>query len=270
MNIKDLILYASGIVLLLTGCEKEIDFDYIDIEPLTVIEANLTPEGIVVAITETTPMAEPMNQLPLTDATVTLADLDKRTAITLQTDSTGNYVDSTPGIAGHRYRLSVERNGNTHEAETVMFAATDIVSAELNWISMPYDEVAVFQGQSLDDSSTHGDCYWVKLYRNGKIYKWGEIDDRGATDGLVTYFTFTSRKDTDQEDDEDVLYDGDILTFTVSPVTREMHSYLEALSNDSNGPAMFTGPRCLGYFMASSPTSVSIIFHPDEIPSFQK
>ena len=39
--------------------------------------------------------------------------------------------------------------------------------------------------------------------------------------------------------------------------------------NDSNGPAMFSGDKCLGYFMATSPVSESIAFHPDEIPEFK-
>lgn len=260
-------LAALGLTAL-TACEKEIDFDYIDIEPLTVIEAELTPEGSVVAITRTTPMDEPMNRTRLTDATVTLTDLDTDSIITLTPDADGNYVDPTPGTVGHRYRLSVERAGALHQAETIMFGPVEIIGAAFNWIAMPYDDVAVFQAQFLDNPSATGDCYWAKIFRNGKIYQWGEMDDRGAVGGVATFFTMTSRKNTDEEDDDTVLYDGDTVTFTVCPITRAMHGYLEALASDSNGPAMFTGPRCLGYFVASSPTSTTIVFHPDEIPMF--
>ncbi|MDE6229964.1 MAG: DUF4249 domain-containing protein [Muribaculaceae bacterium] len=266
---KALRIYLAALGLTaLTACEKEIDFDYIDIEPLTVIEAELTPEGSVVAITLTTPMDEPMNRTRLTDATVTLTDLDADTTISLIPDADGNYVDPTPGAVGHRYRLSVERRGAVHEAETEMFGPAEIIGAEFNWIAMPYDDVAVFQAQFRDNPSTTGNCYWTKIFRNGKIYQWGEMDDRGAIGGVATYFTLTSRKNTDEEDDDTVLFDGDTVTVTVCPITRAMHAYLEALANDSNGPAMFTGPRCLGYFMASSPTSATVVFHPDEIPTF--
>jgi hypothetical protein len=48
-----------------------------------------------------------------------------------------------------------------------------------------------------------------------------------------------------------------------------MHDYLEALQNDSNGPAMFSGDKCLGYFVATSPVSASIVFRPDEIPEYK-
>ncbi len=221
-------------LLLLASCEKELDFKYHDIEPLTVIEAELTPDGVKVAITSTTPMDEPMDRTHLTDAVVTLTDLTDGSVYGLHTDSEGFYTDLTPGVAGHDYRLTVERAGCRYEATATMYPPTEIESLEFNWIKMPYDQVAVFQGRFYDDEATEGDCYWIKLYRNEKIYQWGEMDDRSAADGINTFITMTTRKDTDEEDDDTVLFDGDVLTCTVLPVSRAMHDYLEALQNDSN------------------------------------
>ena len=256
-------------LLLFASCEKELDFKYHDIDPLTVIEAELTSEGARVGITLTTPMDEPMDRTCLTDATVTLTDLTAGTTLTLAADTEGYFTDPTPGIAGHEYRLTVERAGGIYQAETVMYPPTEITSLEFNWISMPYDQVAVLQAQYLDNPADIGECYWVKLYRNGEIYSWQEQDDRTAKDGVNTFFTMTSRRDTDEEDDDEVLFDGDVMTFTVTPISRSMHDYLEALQNDSNGPALFSGPRVLGYFLASTPVSRSITFHPDEIPEYK-
>ena len=75
----------------------------------------------------------------------------------------------------------------------------------------------------------------------------------------------TTRRDTEQEDEESALYDGDEITVSICRISRPMHDYLEALQNDSNGPAMFEGDFCLGYFMATSPVSETIVFHPDQI-----
>lgn len=253
---------------MMTSCEKVIDLDYLDIEPLTVIEGELTSKGAQIAITMTTPMDEPMDRSRLTDATVTISDLNDGIDYELAADADGFFTDPTPGIPGHRYRLTVERLGNTYSMETIMYPATEIISAEFNWISMPYDKVAVFQAQYLDNPADTGDCYWVKLYRNGKIYSWQEQDDRTAFDGVNTFFTMTSRMDTDEEEDDEVLFDGDVMTVTVTPISREMHDYLEALQHDSNGPFLFSGPRVLGYFLASDPTSRSVTFHPDQIPEY--
>ena len=263
------IIPAMCMMLLFVSCEKELDFKYHDIDPLTVIEAQLTPGGAKVAITYTTPMDQPMDRTHLTDAVVTLTDLTDGTVYNLHTDAEGLFVDPTPGIIGHDYRLVVERDGCRYEADATMYPPTEIESLEFNWIKMPYDYVAVFEAQFRDNKDSDGECYWVKLYRNGEIYRWSEMDDRNAVDGVCTYLTMTSRKDTDEEDDDTVLFDGDVITFTVSPISRAMHDYLEALQNDSNGPAMFVGDKCLGYFMATSPVSDSVEFHPDEIPEYK-
>lgn len=260
---------ALCIVIMMTSCEKEIDFKYHDIEPLTVIEGELSTVGARIGITLTTPMDEPMDRTPLTDTSVVITDLTADVEYILSPDSEGFFTDPTPGIPGHRYRLTVEREGNTYSMETLMYPATEIVDAAFNWISMPYDKVAVFQARYLDNPADTGDCYWVKLYRNGEIYSWQEQDDRTAADGVNTFFTMTSRKDTDEEDDDEVLFDGDVMTVTVTPISREMHDYLEALQNDSNGPFLFSGPRVLGYFLASTPVSRSVTFHPDQIPEYK-
>ena len=256
-------------IIMMTSCEKVIDLDYLDIEPLTVIEGELTSKGARIAITKTTPMDEPMDRSRLTDATVIISDLNDGIDHELAADADGFFTDPTPGIPGHQYRLTVERLGNTYCMQTIMYPATEIISAEFNWISMPYDKVAVFQARYLDNPDDTGDCYWVKLYRNGKIYSWHEQDDRTAFDGVNTFFTMTSRMDTDEEEDDEVLFDGDVMTVTVTPISREMHDYLEALQHDSNGPFLFSGPRVLGYFLASEPVSRDIIFHPDQIPEYR-
>lgn len=257
------------LMLMFTSCEKDLDIEYHDIDPLPVIEAELTGDGCRVAITLTTPMDEPMDRTRLTDASVLLTDLTTGNQFPLQADPDGYFLDPTPGIIGHEYQLTVERAGAFYTARTIMYPPSEIISLEFNWINMPYDQVAVLQGLYLDPPYTSGDCYWIKLYRNGRIYMWSEQDDRGAIDGVATFFTMTSRRDTDQEDDDEVLVDGDVMTCSVAMISREMHDYLEALRNDSNGPSMFSGGRSLGYFIATSPVEKSITFHPDEIPVYE-
>ncbi|MDE6649951.1 MAG: DUF4249 domain-containing protein [Muribaculaceae bacterium] len=266
---KSCVMHLVACIILISGCSKDLDLKYHDIEPLTVIEAELTPEGSHIAITLTTPMDEPMDRTRLTDATVRIHDLTSGIIYDLVADNEGYFTDPTPGIPNHDYMVIIERGGNVYEARTHMYPPTEIVSLEFNWINMPYDQVAVLQAQYLDNPDEDQQCYWIKLYRNGKIYSWQEQDDRGATDGTATFFTMTSRRDTDEEDDDTVLFDGDVMTCTVTQISREMHDYLEALQNDSNGPALFTGPRVLGYFLASSPASRSITFHPDLIPEYK-
>lgn len=261
-------LCAFLIMLLFTACEKELDFKYKEISPLPVIEGVLTPRGIMVSVTQTTPMAEPMDTTRLTDAQIILTDLSEETFFPLTPDNTGFYSGAPGGIPGHKYRLSIDRNGAHYEAETLMYPPVEILSLEFNWIKMPYDYVAVLKGTFSDDPHSDDDCYWIKIYRNGKIYKWMELDDRSAEDGVKSFVVMTTRRDTEEEDDDEVLFDGDVMTCSVCRISRSMHDYLEALQNDSNGPAMFGADFCLGYFMATSPVASSIVFHPESIPDY--
>lgn len=270
MVMKLRLLIFSLLAVALTACQKDLDLKYHDIDPLPVVEAQLTSDGITAVLTLTTPMDEPMDLTPLTDALMTLTDLTTGETFALAPDDEGVYVAAVGGVVGHEYELAVERNGQTFTARTEMYPPTQILGLQFSWIQMPYDEVAVLQGQFVDDPSTQDDCFWMKLFRNGEIYMWNQIDDRSASNGVGTFFTMTSRRDTDAEDDGAVLRDGDVMTLTIYRVSRAMYDYLEGLQNDSNGPAMFSGPsRCLGYFMASVPVSASITFRLDEIPQFR-
>ncbi len=255
-------------VLLVGSCTKELDFVYHDIPPLLVIEGELTPEGTKVALTLTTPMDEPISGVKVTDAEVVLEHPASGMKKILKPDSEGYFTGEVEALIGDEYCLSVERDGVINRAATTMYGPSEILSLEFNWISMPYDKVAVLQAKFSDDAEVRGECFWVKVYRNGKIYLWDEVDDRYACDGVMTYTRMTTRKDIDEEDEESLILDGDVITVSVSRISKEMHDYLEALQNDSSGPAMFSGERCLGYFLATSPVEASIVFRPDEIPEY--
>jgi hypothetical protein len=80
----------------------------------------------------------------------------------------------------------------------------------------------------------------------------------------------TTRRDTEEEGDDDVLLDGDTVTVTVAPISQDMHDYLSALmSGGSNGPRMFSGDFCLGYFLAAPVAEGETVFHPDDLSVFE-
>lgn len=264
------ILHITGIagVLLLASCEKELDFEYHDIAPIPVIEGQLTQDGARVKLTMTTPMDEPMDRTPLTDASVTLADLTEGTSAELLPGADGAYITPKPGESGHEYRLTVKRDGTVYSAECLMREPTEITALEFNWIKMPYDHVAVLQVSFRDISSEPGDSYWVRVYRNGAAYMWTPVSDDSAEGGIIRQLFMTTRMDLDEEKEDTILREGDEITVTVAPVSKEFDDYLTAIAGDSNGPQMFSGPLCLGYFLAAPLAKAQIVFHPDQIPYF--
>ena len=250
-----------------TACEKELDFSYHNIDPILVIEGTLTDDGARVALSYTTPMGEPINRNHLTDADVTLTDLTDGTARSLSADKEGVFTNSNGGITGHEYELRVVSSDEVYTSRCIMPRPTRIISLEFQWIKMPYDHVAVLQTR-FTDADTPDDCYWIRIFRNDKPYKWLLSDDSRAIDGVISEVTMTTRRDIDEEDEEDILRDGDIVSVSVAPISRQMFDYLTALQANSNGPAMFSGSFALGYFLAAPLATSSITFHPEDLPTF--
>ncbi|MDE6346791.1 MAG: DUF4249 domain-containing protein [Muribaculaceae bacterium] len=271
MKIKSYI-YSLGVLftvaVMLSSCEKELDFHYHDVEPQLVIEANLTQEGTTVLLTETAPMGEAMNTTPVVDATVTLTDITAGSTRALPLRDDGTFGDNIAGITGHEYRMEVMRGDKKYSSVCTMRQPTEITALEFEWIKMPYDYVAILQ-VSLTDPDTADDCYWIRLLRNGEPYMWNVTADMYTVDGIINHIIMTSRKDTDEEDEDKVLFDGDTVTAIVSPISHDMFDYIVALETDSNGPCMWEGDFCLGYFLASPAATATIVFRPDEMKEYK-
>ncbi|MDO4320652.1 MAG: DUF4249 family protein [Bacteroidales bacterium] len=265
---KKFALIYIPLFLLLTSCEKELDFHYHDVDRQLVIEGSLTRHGADVSLRNTTPMDEPMDRTPITDATVTIRDLTDGTCEHLYADAEGIFRNDTPGIVGHDYRLEVKRGEKNYASVCTMTSATDITGLEFQWIKMPYDYVAVLQ-VSFTDSPGTGDCYWVRLTRNGRAYRWTMVDDSHAEDGIINEVIMTTRKDIGEEDEKSLLLPGDVVGVTVTPISQDMLDYLMALEADSNGPRMFDGDYCLGYFIAAPVADSSIVFNPDDMTEYK-
>ena len=264
------IIFLSCVILIgFASCEKELEIEYHEIPALSVIEGTLTTDGIRVGITQTTPMGEPMDETLFTDAEVVLTDLTSSVSYMLTPDSEGYYCDPTPGIEGHKYLLTVDREDCHYETETEMYGLTEIESLQFIWVRMPDDDMAVLQGTFIDDPDIT-QYYWIRIYRNGKFYQWAEKDDRASLNGFCGFQTTTTHRDPSKEEEESVIVTGDIVTCTVCQISEEMHDYLEALKNNGGAPTLFNGDKCLGYFMATSPATESIVFDPDKIVEYEK
>ncbi len=264
-------VYWVGVIgglIVVNSCSKELDIKYKDIEPIRVIEGSLTQYGANVRITITTPMNEPMNNTPITDAVVCLTDVSLGVKETLMLDQQGNYIGKSGGICGHLYELTVEKGTAVYKSSGKMPMPTDIIGLEFNWVRMPYDHVAVLQVTFVDNDPEGYGYYWIRLYRNGEAYMWNVVSDQYASKGVINDVFMTSRKDLDKEDDATALREGDIVSVSVTPISHEMCDYLEAVSSDSNGPILFSGDFCLGYFLVGPVAERAIVFSPDSIPEY--
>lgn len=264
---KNSILILFFLTLFLSSCEKELEFTYHYIDSQLVIEGLLDGKGARVTLSYTTPMNEKLEKNYLTDGDIVLIDETTCDSVRLTTDQKGIYSSSYAGKPGHIYGLAVKRAGKRYSSRCMMRPAVSIQGLKFQWIKMPYDYVAVLQ-IDFEDLKSENDCYWIRIFRNGEPYKWLLSDDRSAVNGVIREVTMTSRKDLDEEDEKDILRDGDEVKVAINAISQEMYDYLTAIQNDSNGPEMFEGDFCLGYFLAADSASDSIIFHPDQLTLF--
>lgn len=145
-----------------------------------------------------------------------------------------------------------------------MLATTDITDIQFHWIKMPGDDMAALQIHFTDRPHTT-DYYWVRVYRNDEPYMWSPITDRAEIGGIVEETLTTTHRDESEEDEKQVLHDGDKVRVSVTPVSRDMYEYLTALMNGSNGARMYSGAPALGYFLASPVAEAQTVYRPSEI-----
>lgn len=262
-----LFLFLPAWLLIAPACQKDIDFEYHEIDPITVIEANLNTTSVSVIITETTPVDEPMNRTRYTDAEVVLTDLSTGSASALAPDDDGVYTDGKAGIPGHCYRLDVRRGAESFSSTCDMLMPAVIVDFQFIRIETPMVKAVAAQVAFVDPPDTRGDCFIVSFFRNGILFSRGTISDIQTTSAGILIASCMAEaagdipEGVDYSDDADrVLEDGDIMTATVTPVSRAYYDYIVALNSGSNGPLMFSGDFCLGYFLAAPESSISRTF----------
>lgn len=246
------------------SCEKELDFKYHDIDPLPVAEGFLTEEGARVRLSVTTPMDNPMDTLPTTDASVSLEDLTDGTSYNLFPDEKGIFRSGVPGIIGHEYRLTMDRDGKIFSSTGIMNPPAEISEMVFDTYMMPYGKSLFLKISFRDPDPAPGTCFWIRTERNDTIWHWNLVTDHGAVDNTVTTIINLGALH-DVPEDEDDLRDGDRIRGIVAMIPHDLFQYFNAVSNDSSGPVMFSGGLCLGFFLPAATTSRTIVFSPSEL-----
>ncbi len=252
--------------VMLLSCEKELDFHYHDIPALPVAEVFLTQDGAYSKLTHTTPMGEPLDTVPQTDGSITLNDLTSGEMFPLLPDQEGIYRSATPGVPGHEYQIIIEREGKRFEATGRMTPEVPITGLSFTSYKMPYGDSGLLDVKLKDIDPEIGTAYWIRLMRNGKIWKWSMATDYGAQDGIVTCF-FTLGKINEQPEDEDDLEDGEVITALVTAISRDFLNYLQAVSSDASGNIMFEGGKCLGFFLPAYVSEASVTYRLEDLIS---
>ncbi|WP_279149134.1 DUF4249 family protein [Segatella bryantii] len=240
-------------LLTLTGCEKTLDIDYHDTDPIVVIEGGINDENTRVRVTTTRDVTEQANRI-VSDATVVLTS-DIFPPDTLRYRGNGYYEGDQIGFYGEKYGLDVTVDGTTYQSTSVMQQPTTITKYEMVWQKI-LTEKMLYIAVTLQDIPNEPNYYFIHIYRNGIGYRWSVVrDDKNPGGELRQLFNCMTKRQMEENTDDDVLHDGDQLHIEVRSIDKNVYNYLYSLQimdNTTTNPiANFTN-GALGYFSAYS------------------
>ncbi len=150
---KILFYIFIGLTLYLSACQEVIEVPLDNTSPKLVVDGLITdqPGPYYVKLSVTGDFYSTAPAPSVTDAVVTISDNAGNTEIlTHMPEKPGTYQTSTlQGVVGRTYYLTVERNGQTYQAESTLLPVTNIDKLEVRFV---------------EESPTKEEGYYIYFY----------------------------------------------------------------------------------------------------------
>lgn len=275
-------LYTLLLLLLTLSCQKEIELDYRDIEPVVSIEGRVTNEQVYVLITRTRSMNDSVKSRGIGGAVVTISSEDGTEQLVY--DARDGYyrpASGMKGMPGRTYRLDVTLDGHQYAASSTMPRQASIVSTQFIWQSLLDNGMLMYEMWASDPEPDVRNYYWYRVDRRAKdpkvrqkqgtdAYRWSSFDDRGAINARIYRDIMCVNEEMmdgqDIEDDQlkSILFDGDTITLQLMTIDRAMFEYYQSLSVGQRmgaNPISNISGGCLGYFAAGSVSHADTVIY---------
>lgn len=256
-------LYYILALLLFVSCEKEIDIDYRSVEPIYVVEASVSNEGMKARVSQTQDMDNNETKSDVTNASIVVTGSDgSETRLSHQKD--GKYLSMVKGKEGVTYQIDVEVDGHHFTSTSTMQRMPKINRFHFIWKKIMSERFLV--GELLfQDIPNEDNWYFSHIYRNNLGYRWAvKRDDQNPNKELQQLFSIAR----EGSNDKDLLVDGDKLHIELRAIDQRAYDYLysmQIMDNTNTNPIPnFTG-GCLGYFSAYSQVTFDYVFHEGEV-----
>lgn len=255
-----LILSAS---LMLFSCEKEIDVDLNDANPVLVIEGNVSdqPGPYTVKLTRSVNFDQPNAFPPVSGALVTVGDNVNGTEALTEV-APGVYQTSTlTGVPGRTYTLNVVDGGREYSASSQMYMPVPIDTVTVDILDFPGSKDKVLSVKFQDPAGISN--YYRGIFTvNGRLSQAVNIISDEFQDGdLITWTLF----------DEDLKFkSADTVSVILLSLDEPVFNYYQGLASllGSSGFGQSAAPAnpptnvtngALGYFSAYAMTTKSLI-----------
>lgn len=275
-------LYTLLLLLLTLSCQKEIELDYRDIEPVVSIEGRVTNEQVYVLITRTRSMNDSVKGRGIGGAVVTISSEDGTEQLVYDVrDGYYRPASGMKGVPGRTYRLDVTLDGHQYAASSTMPRQAPIVSTQFIWQSLLDNGMLMYEMWATDPEPDVRNYYWYRVDRRAKdpkvrqkqgtdAYRWSSFDDRGAINARIYRDIMCVNEEMmdgqDIEDDQlkSILFDGDTITLQLMTIDRAMFEYYQSLSVGQRmgaNPISNISGGCLGYFAAGSVSHADTVIY---------
>lgn len=252
-------------VMTLLSCEKDIDLDYHQVDPLYVIEASISNEGTNVRISHTNNMDDNNGISDVTGTKVTLSD-DKGNKWDIPYTRNGFHrMPSLKGVPGTTYYIDVEIEGKHYTSTSTMQKEPKMNSFRFVWMKVGSERIC-FGDLKIQDIPNEDSWYYMHIYRNGVGHRWAVMrDEQNPNKELQQLFSFFHDGKTQEKNQ---LNDGDELKILIRAIDQRSYDYLysmQLMDNTGTNPLEnFTG-GCLGYFSAYNQVTRYVTFHREDI-----
>lgn len=249
--------------LLLTGCKKDIEVDYHQVNPLYAVEASVSNDGMQARISLTNDMDDNNTISTISGATVVITGSDG-TNVTLPYVSNGTYKSLAKGTPGVTYTIDIDIDGHHFSSSSTMQKKPTINQFHFIW--KPIMKERLLMGELLfQDIANEDNWYFIHLYRNGKGMRWAvKRDEVDPNKELQQLFSFAM----EDSNDEDMLKEGDRMHLELRSIDQKTYDYfysMQMMDNSSNNPLPDYTGGCLGYFSAYSQVTYDCVFHTADV-----
>ena len=237
-------------LILLSSCKKDIEIDYHQVDPIYVVEASVSNEGMEARISQTNNMDDNSTTSNIDNAVVVVTGSDGSSK-TLTYSKNGIYKSSAVGVPGVEYTIDIQFDGHHFTSSSIMQKMP-----KMNNFRFIRKKIVTENYQMgellLQDIPNEENWYFMHIYRNHLGYRWAvKRDDTNPNGELQQLFTFAR----EGSDDKDLLQEDDWLHIEIRAIDKKSYDYfysMQIMDNTGTNPIPnFTG-GCLGYFSAYS------------------
>ena len=250
-------------LILLSSCKKDIEIDYHQVDPIYVVEASVSNEGMEARISQTNNMDDNSTTSNIDNAVVVVTGSDGSSR-TLTYSKNGIYKSSAVGVPGVEYTIDIQFDGHHFTSSSIMQKMP-----KMNNFRFIRKKIVTENYQMgellLQDIPNEENWYFMHIYRNHLGYRWAvKRDDTNPNGELQQLFTFAR----EGSDDKDLLQEDDWLHIEIRAIDKKSYDYfysMQIMDNTGTNPIPnFTG-GCLGYFSAYSQITYDCEFHEADV-----